>query len=101
MLLGLATRIPGYLIIGFTHNFYILLLSCAFIGLGSSLYTPAAKSFLVRNVSRTEKVDALETRSVFVNIGVSIGPLLGMLIFKMLPSLLFSFVGLIFFYYFF
>ncbi|WP_375647724.1 MFS transporter [Bartonella sp. CR84HXZ] len=97
MLLGLATRIPGYLIIGFTHNFYILLLSCAFIGLGSSLYTPAAKSFLVRNVSRTEKVDALATRSVFVNIGVSIGPLLGMLIFKMLPSLLFSFVGLIFF----
>ncbi|USP02127.1 MFS transporter [Bartonella taylorii] len=97
MLLGLAMRIPGYLIVGFTHNFYILLLSCILIGLGSSLYVPAAKSLLVKSVSTAEKVYALATRSVFANIGTSIGPLLGMLIFKMLPSLLFSFVRLIFF----
>ncbi|SUV45466.1 MFS transporter [Bartonella doshiae] len=97
MLLGLAIRIPGYLIIGFTHNFYILLLSCAFIGLGSSIYLPAAKSFLVKNVSIAEKVDVLATRKIFANIGVASGPLIGMLIFKILPPLLFSLVGCIFF----
>ncbi|UNE53572.1 MFS transporter [Bartonella machadoae] len=97
MLSGLAIRIPGYLIIGFTDNFYILLFSCILIGLGSSIYVPAAKSFLVRNVSIAQKVEALATRSIFNNIGVSIGPVIGMLIFKMVPSLLFSFVGLIFF----
>ncbi|WP_345117323.1 MFS transporter, partial [Bartonella jaculi] len=96
MLLGLAIRIPGYLIIGFTHNFYLLLLSCVFIGLGSSLYFPAAKSFLVKNVSQADKVDILSTRLIFSNIGTAIGPLLGMLIFKIHPPLLFSFVGFLF-----
>ncbi|WP_035451552.1 MFS transporter [Bartonella birtlesii] len=96
MLLGLAMRIPGYLIIGLTHNFYILLLSCIVIGLGSSIYLPAAKSFLVKNVSQADKVDILATRSIFANIGVAIGPLFGMLILKIYPHLLFSLVGLIF-----
>ncbi|WP_254493856.1 MFS transporter [Bartonella sp. B1099] len=96
MLLGLALRIPGYFIIGFTHNFYILLLSCILIGLGSSIYFPAAKSFLVKNVSQTDKVDILAIRSIFANIGTAIGPLLGMLILKVHPQLLFSLVGFIF-----
>lgn len=96
MLLGLAIRIPGYLIVGFTHNFYLLLLSCVFIGLGSSIYLPAAKSFLVKNVSQVEKVDILSTRLIFSNIGTAIGPLLGMLIFKVHPPLLFSLVSFIF-----
>ncbi len=96
MLLGLAMRIPGYLTIGFTHNFYILLLSCIFIGLGSSMYFPAAKSFLVKNVSTADKVDILATRAIFANIGTAIGPLLGMLILKIHPHLLFSLVGFIF-----
>ncbi len=96
MLLGLAMRIPGYLIIGFTHNFYLLLLSCIVIGLGSSIYFPAAKSFLVKNVSQADKVDILAIRSVFSNIGSAIGPLLGMFILKVQPHLLFSLVGFIF-----
>ncbi len=97
MLLGLVIRIPVYPIVGLTHNFYLLLLSCALIGLGNSIYLPAAKSFLVKNVSIAEKVDALAIRTIFANIGVAIGPLIGLLIFKILPSLLFSLVGLIFF----
>ncbi|WP_246257584.1 MFS transporter [Bartonella gabonensis] len=96
MLLGLAMRIPGYIIIGFTHNFYLLLLSCIVIGLGSSIYFPAAKSFLVKNVFQADKVDILAIRSVFANIGTAIGPLLGMLILKVQPHLLFSLVGFIF-----
>ncbi|PIT69749.1 MFS transporter [Bartonella tribocorum] len=97
MLLGLAMRIPGYFIIGFTHNFYILLFSCIVIGLGSSMYFPAAKSFLVKNVSQADKVNILATRSIFANIGIAIGPLLGMLILKIHPHLLFSITGFIFF----
>ncbi|MBX4335166.1 MFS transporter [Bartonella raoultii] len=96
ILLGLAIRVPSYLTIGFTHNFYILLLSCIFIGLGSSMYYPAAKSFLVKNVSIAEKVDVLAIRLIFSNTGAAIGPLLGMLIFKIHPHLLFSLVSFIF-----
>ncbi|WP_273721853.1 MULTISPECIES: MFS transporter [unclassified Bartonella] len=80
----------------FTYNFYLLLFCCVFIGLGSSIYLPAAKSFLVKNVSTAEKVGILSTRLIFSNIGTAIGPLLGMLIFKVHPPLLFSLVGFIF-----
>lgn len=96
MLLGLLIRIPGYLLVGYVDSFYLLLISCSIIGLGSSIYLPAAKSYLVKVVGEKDKVDVLSTRMIFSNIGVAIGPVIGMTVFSFSPSALFVTVGAIF-----
>ncbi|WP_159991008.1 MFS transporter [Pelistega ratti] len=96
MLLGLIVRIPGYLLIGYVDNFYLLLLSCILIGLGSSIYLPAAKSFLIKVIGENEKVSVLSMRAIFANIGVAIGPIIGVAVFSLSPSVLFTSVGIIF-----
>ncbi len=96
MILGLVLRIPGYIFIGYTTSFYPLLISCCLIGLGSSIYIPAAKSFLVKISTEEDKVNILSTRIVFSNIGASVGPLIGMSVFSIAPSILFLSVALIF-----
>ena len=96
LLLGLIIRIPGYLLLGFTSDFYILLVSCSLIGLGSSIYLPAAKSYLVQATEDSQRVDALSLRVVFANLGVALGPIIGLVVFSVSASLLFSSVGIIF-----
>jgi MFS family permease len=78
------------------NDFYLLLLSCVAIGVGSSIYLPAAKSFLVKHTSEHMRVDVLSLRVVFSNIGVAIGPVIGLVVFEMSPYILFSLVGIIF-----
>lgn len=96
MLLGLLIRIPGYLLVGYVDNFYLLLISCSLIGLGSSIYLPAAKSYLVKVAGEKDRIDVLSTRMIFSNIGVAIGPVVGMTVFSISPSVLFVTVAVIF-----
>ena len=96
MLLGLTIRIPGYLLVGYVDSFYLLLIVCSIIGLGSSIYLPAAKSYLVKVTSDKDKIDVLSTRMIFSNIGVAIGPVIGMSVFTLSPSVLFVTVAVIF-----
>lgn len=97
MLAGLVIRIPGYILVGLTQDFYLLMLACSLIGLGSSIYLPAAKSFLVKKIDNADRVDVLSLRMVFSNIGVAIGPVIGLAVFKISPVILFSSVAIIFF----
>ncbi|GEK15723.1 MFS transporter [Aliivibrio fischeri] len=96
LLIGLVIRVPGYLVLGFVSDFYLLLMSCSLIGLGSSIYLPAAKSYLVQATTDKQRVEVLSTRVVFSNIGVALGPVIGLVIFDISPSLLFTSVGAIF-----
>lgn len=96
MLIGLLIRIPGYFMLGYVTDFYLLTISCSLIGLGSSIYLPAAKSSLVSNVTELDRVSALSIRMIFSNIGVAIAPVLGLFIFKFSPELLFNSVGIMF-----
>jgi len=96
MLLGLAIRIPGYILVGYVTNFYLLIVACSLIGLGSSIYLPAAKSFLIDKCNSDNKVEVLSARMIFSNIGVAIGPVIGLIVFEVSPIWLFSSVGVIF-----
>lgn len=96
MLLGLTIRIPGYLLVGYVNSFYLLLISCSMIGLGSSIYLPAAKSYLVKIASHKDKINILSTRVIFSNIGVAIGPIIGMSVFTLSPLVLFILVAIVF-----
>ncbi|WP_370930966.1 MFS transporter [Bartonella sp. DGB1] len=96
MIFGLLVRIPGYLLLGHVCDFYLLLICCILISLGSSIYVPAAKSFLVKTVSDDEKIDVLATRTIFANIGGAVGPVAGMAIFSFSPAILFTIVGVSF-----
>lgn len=96
VLFGLIIRIPEYFLVGYVNSFYILLISCSLIGLGSSIYLPAAKSYLVKIVGNENKIDILSTRMIFSNIGVAIGPIIGMSVFTLSPLVLFILVGIIF-----
>lgn len=96
LLFGLLVRIPGYLLIGFVTNFYLLILACCLIAIGSSMYLPAAKSYLVENSSLEERVNMLSTRVVFANMGIALGPVIGLVIFKISPIALFIFVAFVF-----
>ncbi|SHF09477.1 MFS transporter [Vibrio gazogenes] len=96
MLIGLLVRIPGYLMLGYVVDFYLLTLSCSLIGLGSSIYLPAAKSSLVSKVDELDKVNALSLRMICSNVGVAVGPVIGLFIFESSPEILFNTVGAIF-----
>ncbi|WP_203219090.1 MFS transporter [Vibrio sp. S17_S38] len=96
LLIGLIVRIPGYLALGFVNDFYLLLVSCSLIGLGSSIYLPAAKSYLVQVTNEKQRIEVLSTRVVFSNIGVALGPVIGLAIFEVSARLLFTSVGMIF-----
>lgn len=64
--------------------------------MGSSIYLPAAKSYLVKVAGDKNKVDVLSTRMIFSNTGVAIGPVIGMSVFTLSPSVLFVAVAMIF-----
>ncbi len=84
------------MMVGYVTNFYLLIVACSLIGLGSSIYLPAAKSFLVNRTDDNKKVEILSIRVILSNVGVALGPVIGLAVFDISPVWLFTSVGLVF-----
>lgn len=76
---GMAVSLIGLIVLAFAHNYYILLLSVALIGIGSSVFHPEA-SKVAYMASGGKRGLAQSIFQVGGNTGSAIGPLLAALI---------------------
>nr|WP_237414433.1 MFS transporter [Acinetobacter nectaris] len=92
--LGMVVTLVGIAMLAFAHNFYVLLISASFIGIGSSTFHPEA-SRVARMASGGKFGTAQSLFQVGGNTGSAIGPLLVAII--VLPYGQTSFVWLMLF----
>ena len=77
--IGMCSTLTGLLLLAFAHNFHLILLAVAIIGLGSSVFHPEA-SRVAQMASGGKKSLAQSIFQVGGNGGSAIGPLLAALI---------------------
>lgn len=78
---GILVRVLGYLLFTFSDTLIFLALSSGFIGIGGALILPSTKA-CIASVNEKERGTALSFRSMAVNVGASIGPILGGVLYK-------------------
>ncbi|NNU97740.1 MFS transporter [Anoxybacillus sp. EFIL] len=81
LIYGMLIRIIGFLTFAFSNNSCFFVISSIFVGIGGALFFPASKA-IIATVPNSVKSEAFALRSIAVNIGASIGPLLGGLLYK-------------------
>jgi MFS transporter, DHA1 family, multidrug resistance protein len=79
MVLGLLLRFLGHLGLAYSREFDSVLLWTALLGVGASLFTPAGKAALVRCATLHDRLLVFSMRNTAINVGVAIGPPLGLL----------------------
>lgn len=88
MHVGNALRIAGYLLLLRTDPPSIAA-GLVLTGTGGGLYFPAAKDLLIRVVSEPRQLRALAIRNAAANVGVALGPLVGLAAFHADPRIMF------------
>lgn len=82
ILAGLGARIAGYSVMAVSTRYLMFVAAAALIGIGGALFTPASKAIIaIRAVGPAGRRDAFALRSLALNTGAAIGPLLGALLF--------------------
>lgn len=95
MLLGNGLRTGGYLLL-ITDSVPLLAAALLIVGVGSGIFFPVSKGYLLRLVDEEHQLRAIAVRNVFANAGVAVGPLAGLLVFVQGPGLLFTLAAGIF-----
>lgn len=90
MLAGLALRAAGIAGFALPGGLLFYLLTAAVAGFGGGLYAPAAKAGIAALATEENKAAVFSWRGIAANIGTSAGPLLGALLVKGPPQLLFG-----------
>lgn len=80
MLLGLSILILSAIGYAFSHSLWSFVLNSFISGIGFSLFTPAGKAAVSAYATEQTRVMAFSFRNMAVNIGVAVGPIIGMLI---------------------
>lgn len=80
MLLGLVILIVSAIGYAFSHSLWAFVLYSFISGIGYSLFTPAGKAAVSTFSTEQTRVLAFSLRNMAVNIGVAVGPIIGMLI---------------------
>ncbi|WP_070107492.1 MFS transporter [Burkholderia plantarii] len=89
IVLGNLLRIASYLGLAlFTHDAG-LLVSAALLGGSAALFIPASKSVLAKVVGDDQLHFAYATRNVFNNLGVAVGGILGGVLMRLSPTMIF------------
>ncbi|WP_177233825.1 MFS transporter [Stigmatella erecta] len=99
MVLALAMRVPGYVLLAYGRTFPSLLLANILIAAGSAFYMPAAKSALTLLAPAEHRMRIFALRAGVVNTGAAIGPFAGAALLTHSPELMFlaaaaAFLGL-------
>ncbi|HEU5159256.1 MAG TPA: MFS transporter [Streptosporangiaceae bacterium] len=77
ILAGLALRTVGFALLGFAGSLPALLVASALTGLAGALFNPAVRAYLAAE-AEDRRVEAFAVFNVFCQVGVLIGPLLGL-----------------------
>lgn len=78
MVAGLAIRAAAYIGIASAHSAVPVIAWSALIGVGGALYLPAGKSAIAAMVAESDRVKLFSLRNTAHNLGVALGPILGM-----------------------
>lgn len=78
LVIGLAIRVVAFPLLIYVDDFFGITLACMLIWLGSGIYVPTAKASLSALCDTESKPRLLALRSTFANIGVVVGPLIGL-----------------------
>jgi MFS transporter, DHA1 family, multidrug resistance protein len=81
IIVGILVRVLGYLLFATSETLLLFSLSSGLIGIGGSLIVPSTKASIA-SVNEQDRGKALSFRSMAVNIGASLGPILGGLLYK-------------------
>lgn len=87
MLVGSTLRTIGYLPL-LSSNFTLIIIGLAAVGVGAGLYFPLSKAYLNAIVPEDSQLKALSWRNVYANIGVALGPVLGLALLSLSPATL-------------
>ncbi len=80
LIVGLIVRTAGYMIFVFSNQLLLLITASSFVGIGGSLITPSTKASIA--ATEDERGKAFALRNVAVNMGASLGPILGGLLYN-------------------
>ncbi len=81
MLIGIVIRILGYVLFVYSNTLLTLVLASSFVGIGGALITPSTKASLA-TTEEDLRGKAFALRSVAVNIGAALGPIFGVVLYK-------------------
>ncbi|MEO3809202.1 MFS transporter [Sphaerisporangium sp. B11E5] len=79
ILTGLALRTIGFAMLGLVDSVPMLIVASALTGLAGAFFNPAARAYLAEE-SGERKVEAFAAFNVFYQMGILIGPLIGLLL---------------------
>ncbi|GGL59676.1 MFS transporter [Planomonospora parontospora] len=76
---GLVLRSAGFALLGLVEALPALIIASALTGLAGALFNPAARAYLAQEAGE-RKVEAFALFNVFYQMGILIGPLIGLLL---------------------
>ncbi|WP_307849990.1 MFS transporter [Crossiella equi] len=76
---GLALRTVGFGLLGFVDSLPALIVASAATGLAGALFNPASRAYLTAE-SGERRVEAFALFNVFYQVGILVGPLIGLLL---------------------
>ena len=79
ILTGLVLRTVGFALLGVADALPVLLLASALTGLAGAFFNPAVRAYLAREAGE-RKVEAFAAFNVFYQLGILVGPLIGLLL---------------------
>ncbi|MFI0410643.1 MFS transporter [Actinomadura sp. 3N508] len=79
ILTGLVLRTVGFALLGLAGSLPVLLLASALTGLAGALFNPAVRAYLALEAGE-RKTEAFAVFNVFYQLGILIGPLVGLLL---------------------
>lgn len=92
IIIGIVIRIIGYLLYLVASNFYMLIVASSFAGIGGALIVPSTKA-IIASFEVNHRTEAFALRNTALNMGASIGPLIGAILYKISFNLIFIIVA--------
>jgi MFS family permease len=93
IIIGILVRIIGYLLYLVAGNFYMLIIASSFSGIGGALIVPSTKA-IIASLEVDHRTEAFALRNTALNMGASIGPLIGAILYKFSFNFIFIIVVL-------
>ncbi|MDT3442675.1 MFS transporter [Pseudofrankia sp. BMG5.37] len=77
ILAGLALRTAGFALLGFAETIPVLIIASALTGFAGALFNPAVRAYVAAEAGE-RRVDAFAVFNIFYQLGILLGPLIGL-----------------------
>ncbi|WP_100488342.1 MFS transporter [Sporolactobacillus pectinivorans] len=76
LIIGLSVRLTGYILYSFAGHLSLIFVASAFVGLGGALFAPGLMATIAK-LAGDLKPEVFALRNAVINVGSSLGPILG------------------------